>query len=160
MSNIYLAHAEHRPVQWTGLGDRRRTGIPVDTPHERSADAGQIPPDLARPMRHASAFRRAARRQSDRGPRPGSDPGADEMNLGVQITGVFPGTARNAYRFQEWPAGAGPSRLALPRCPARLAEALARFWCPLSAMVTAVGWSAGGSPARTDLLNRHGIGPY
>src|SRR5215470_7162659 len=27
-------------------------------------------------------------------------------------------------------------------------------------MVTAVGWSAGGSPARTGLLNRHGIGPY
>jgi hypothetical protein len=71
--------------------------------------------------RHMSAFRRAARRQSDRGPRPGSDPDADEMNLGVQITGVFPGTACSAYRFQEWPAGAGPSRLALPRCPARLA---------------------------------------
>jgi hypothetical protein len=33
---------------------------------------------------------------------------ADEMNLGVQITGVFPGTACSAYRFQEWPAGAGP----------------------------------------------------
>src|SRR6266516_1616540 len=65
------------------------------------------------------------------------------------------GTACSAYRFQEWPAGAGPSRLALPRCPARLAWALARFWCPLSAMVTAVGWSAGGSPARTGLLNRH-----
>src|SRR6266702_2269861 len=31
-------------------------------------------------MRHVSAFRRAARRQSDRGPRPGSDPDADEMN--------------------------------------------------------------------------------
>ena len=30
---------------------------------------------------HVSAFRRAARRQSDRGPRPGSDPDADEMNL-------------------------------------------------------------------------------
>jgi hypothetical protein len=29
--------------------------------------------------------------------------------------------ACSAYRFQEWPAGAGPSRLALPRCPARLA---------------------------------------
>jgi hypothetical protein len=68
--------------------------------------------------------------------------------------------ACSAYRFQEWPAGAGPSRLALPRCPARLAQALARFWCPLSAMVTAVGWSAGGSPARTGLLNRHGIGSY
>src|SRR6266496_5406588 len=27
-------------------------------------------------------------------------------------------------------------------------------------MVTAVGWPAGGSPARTGLLNRHGIGPY
>src|SRR5215472_5112438 len=27
-------------------------------------------------------------------------------------------------------------------------------------MVTAVGWSAGGSPARTGLLNRQGIGPY
>ena len=39
----------------------------------------------------------------------------------VQITGVFPGTACSAYRFQEWPAGAGPSRLALPRCSARLA---------------------------------------
>ena len=51
----------------------------------------------------------------------GSDPDADEMNLGVQITGVFPGTACSVYRFQEWPAGAGPSRLALPRCRARLA---------------------------------------
>ena len=28
------------------------------------------------------------------------------------------------------------------------------------AMVTAAGWPAGGSPARTGLLNRHGIGPY
>jgi hypothetical protein len=68
--------------------------------------------------------------------------------------------ACSAYRFQEWSAGAGPSSLALPRCPARLAWALARFWCPLSAMVTAVGWSAGGSPARTGLLHRHGIGAY
>src|SRR6185312_16458340 len=96
----------------------------------------------ARPVGgHVSAFRRAARRQSDRGPRPGSDPDADEMNLGVQITGVFPGTACSVYRFQEWPAGAGPSRLALPRCPALLAQALARFRCPLNAMVTAAGWS-------------------
>jgi hypothetical protein len=31
--------------------------------------------------RRVSAFRRAASRQSDRGPRPGSDPDADEMNL-------------------------------------------------------------------------------
>jgi hypothetical protein len=50
MSYIDLAHAERRPVQRTGLGDRRRTGMPVDTPDERSADAGQIPPDLARAL--------------------------------------------------------------------------------------------------------------
>ena len=29
--------------------------------------------------------------------------------------------ACSAYRFQDWLVGAGPSRLALPRCPARLA---------------------------------------
>ena len=50
MSHIELAYADHRPVQRTGLGDRRR-GMPVDAADERSADAGQIPPDLGRPMR-------------------------------------------------------------------------------------------------------------
>ena len=62
----------------------------------------------------------------------------------------LPGMARRCRAQQARPAS-------VP-CPPRLG--LARFWCPLSAMVTAVGWSAGGSPARTGLLNRHGIGPY
>jgi hypothetical protein len=50
--------------------------------------------------------------------------------------------ACSADRFQVWPAGVGPSRLALPSCPALLAWALARFWCPLSVIVVAVGWPA------------------
>jgi hypothetical protein len=50
MSYIDLAHADSRPVQRTGLGDRRRAGMPVDVPDERSAAAGQIPPDLARAL--------------------------------------------------------------------------------------------------------------
>jgi len=52
MSYIDLARAERRSVQRTGLGDRRRTGMPSILRDERSAEAGQIPPDLARPMRH------------------------------------------------------------------------------------------------------------
>src|SRR5262245_32383807 len=63
-----------------------------------------------------------------------------------QITGVFPGIACSAYRFQEWPTAQAPSRLALPPRPARLAQALARFWCPLSVMLIAVGWWRGGPP--------------
>jgi hypothetical protein len=43
--------------------------------------ASILVPHDHRHINHVSAFRRAARRQSDRGPRPGSDPDADEMNL-------------------------------------------------------------------------------
>jgi len=46
MSYIDLARAERRSVQRTGLGDRRRTGMPSILRDERSAEAGQIPPDL------------------------------------------------------------------------------------------------------------------
>src|SRR5689334_9082185 len=56
MSYIDLARAERRSVQRTGLGDRRRTGMPSILRDERSAEAGQIPPDLARPMRQKRKF--------------------------------------------------------------------------------------------------------
>ena len=58
------------------------------------------------------------------------------------MTGVFPGIACRAYRFQASPPAQAPSRLACLRCPARLAEALARFWCQLGVMVIAIGWQA------------------
>jgi len=66
------------------------------------------------------AFRRAARRQSDRGPRPGSDPDADEMNPGVQITGVFPAqpAALTASRNGPQVQGLAGSPASVP-CPPR-----------------------------------------
>ena len=63
----------------------RRAEIPAVKLHEQRAlqtyrHAMFARDSPKRGSRH-SAFRRAARRQSDRGPRPGSDPDADEMNL-------------------------------------------------------------------------------